>query len=81
VSAGRPVGAAVEVTPCGDGGPVLVRGADHVVDEDGRSHAVERPVVALCACDRSQRMPWCDGTHRAVQRARRKRAALAAGGD
>ncbi|GAB4008415.1 hypothetical protein GCM10028772_22610 [Nocardioides ultimimeridianus] len=46
------------------GGPVLVRGASEVLDEEGRTHAVERPVVALCACDLSQRKPWCDGTHK-----------------
>ena len=68
----------VSVTPCGPGGPLLLRGADRVVDQAGVSHEVDRPVVALCACDRSQRMPWCDGTHRAVQRAERRRDALAA---
>ena len=68
----------VSVTPCGPGGPLLLRGADRVVDQAGVSHEVDRPVVALCACDRSQRMPWCDNTHRAVQRAERRRDALAA---
>jgi CDGSH-type Zn-finger protein len=63
----------VSVTPCGAGGPLLVRGAEEVVDEHGVSHAVDRPVVALCACEKSQRMPWCDGTHRAAQRAKRRR--------
>jgi CDGSH-type Zn-finger protein len=58
---------------------LLLRGADEVVDTDGVVHAVNRPVVALCACDKSQRRPWCDGTHRAVQRARRHRAALTSG--
>jgi CDGSH-type Zn-finger protein len=29
---------------------------------------VERPVVALCTCRRSQRMPWCDSTHKSVRR-------------
>jgi CDGSH-type Zn-finger protein len=69
----------VSVTSCGPGGPLLLRGADHVVDEAGVRHEVDRPVVALCACDKSGRMPWCDGTHRAVQRAQRRRAALATG--
>jgi CDGSH-type Zn-finger protein len=68
----------VSVTRCGEGGPLLLRGADQVVDSDGVAHPVDRPVVALCACDKSRRMPWCDGTHRAVQRARRRRAVLAA---
>ena len=74
-------GRVVSVTACGDGGPLLLRGADRVVDEQGVSHAVDRPVVALCTCRRSQRLPWCDDTHRAVQRAERKRAELASPGE
>jgi CDGSH-type Zn-finger protein len=57
----------VIVRPC-PGGPLLVRGADSVVDEDGTSHEVTRPVVAVCACGKSSRMPWCDSTHKAIQR-------------
>ncbi len=57
----------VEVTLCPQG-PLLVRGADSVVDEDGRSHPVERPVVAVCVCGKSQRRPWCDGTHKVIPR-------------
>jgi CDGSH-type Zn-finger protein len=49
------------------GGPVLVRGADSVVDDEGARHEVTRPVVALCACGRSALAPWCDGTHKALQ--------------
>jgi CDGSH-type Zn-finger protein len=59
-------GGDVRVRPCPDG-PVLVRGAEVVLDDDGRAHPVTRPVVALCACDRSSRKPWCDGTHKSVQ--------------
>ena len=54
-------------------GPQVVRGATEVVDSAGVVHPVTRPVVALCTCDRSQRAPWCDGTHKAVERARRHR--------
>lgn len=57
----------VTVRPC-PGGPLLVRGADRVTGPDGVEHDVERPVVAVCACGRSQRQPWCDGTHRYVRR-------------
>jgi len=53
-----------EATP---GGPLLLRGADVVLDQHGREHAVTRPVVALCTCDLSQRKPWCDGTHKVAQ--------------
>jgi CDGSH-type Zn-finger protein len=49
-------------------GPWLVRGADGVETEDGTVHAATRPVVAVCACDKSQRLPWCDGTHKVLRR-------------
>jgi CDGSH-type Zn-finger protein len=63
----------VVVRPCADG-PLLVRGADVVEDAQGTAHAVTRPVVALCTCDKSSRLPWCDGTHKAVARAKRRKA-------
>jgi len=56
----------VRVCPAG---PLLVRGAEVVVDEQGDEHAVTRPVVALCACGKSGRKPWCDSTHKAIPRA------------
>ena len=65
---------AVVVRPCGDG-PLLVRGADVVEDAHGTAHPVTRPVVAVCTCEKSQRLPWCDGTHKAVARAKRRKAA------
>jgi CDGSH-type Zn-finger protein len=71
VSAGH---RSVVVTPCADG-PILVRGADVVQDANGTSHVVTRPVVALCTCEKSQRLPWCDGTHKAVERGRRRKEA------
>ena len=55
----------VRVCPAG---PLLVRGAEVVVDEQGDEHAVTRPVVALCACGKSGRKPWCDSTHKAIPR-------------
>jgi CDGSH-type Zn-finger protein len=60
---GREVG----ITPCPDG-PTLVRRADAIVEGDGTEHPVRRPVVALCTCDKSQRLPWCDSTHKALRR-------------
>ncbi len=60
-------GEAVSVTMCPHG-PLLVRGADQVRDPEGTLHDVTRPVVALCVCDKSQRKPWCDGTHKLVPR-------------
>ena len=57
----------VEVTMCPDG-PMLLRGADTVVDDEGRPHPVERPVVAVCMCGKSPRRPGCDGSHKVVNR-------------
>ena len=48
-------------------GPVLVRGAETVVDDQGLPHQVTRPVVALCVCGKSSRTPWCDGTHKSLR--------------
>ncbi|WP_331251531.1 CDGSH iron-sulfur domain-containing protein [Kytococcus sedentarius] len=53
----------VQVTEC-PGGPALLRGATHVVDAAGETHPVTRPVVAVCRCESSGRLPWCDGTHK-----------------
>ncbi|GAB2987642.1 CDGSH iron-sulfur domain-containing protein [Nocardioides montaniterrae] len=49
---------------CVPGGPLLLRGADVVLDEEGHAHDVRRPVVAVCTCGLTQRAPWCDGTHK-----------------
>jgi hypothetical protein len=57
---------AVEFTRC-PRGPVLVRGATSVEDADGRPHPVTRPVVAVCVCGKTQRDPWCDGTHKVLR--------------
>jgi len=58
----------VSVERCPDG-PVLVRGADVVRDSDGVEHMVTRSVVAVCACGKTSRPPWCDSTHKALRRA------------
>ena len=57
----------VRVRACPDG-PLLVRGADSVVDEHGHPHPVTRPVVAVCVCGLTSRSPWCDGTHQVTAR-------------
>ena len=59
--------APVAITLC-PGGPMLLRGATEVVDEDGAVHPVTRPVVAVCRCLRSERLPWCDSSHKAARR-------------
>ena len=55
----------VQVRVCPEG-PVLVRGATSIVDEDGTEHEVTRPVVAFCGCGKSSRKPWCDSTHKSI---------------
>lgn len=62
----------VEVTLCPDG-PLLVRGATTVVDDQGSRHSVTRPVVALCRCGSSGSLPWCDGMHKLLQQRDAKR--------
>ncbi len=56
----------VRVQVCPEG-PVLVRGAERVLDDRGREHEVTRPVVAVCVCGKSARKPWCDSTHKSIQ--------------
>ncbi|MBV9830490.1 MAG: CDGSH iron-sulfur domain-containing protein [Marmoricola sp.] len=67
MSAGTGARAEVTVRVCPDG-PLLVRGADKVTDSSGQEHEVTRPVVAVCTCGKSQRLPWCDSTHKSIPR-------------
>ncbi len=50
-------------------GPVLVEGPVEVELPDGSRVVSDRPVVALCACRRSRRYPFCDTSHRRRVRA------------
>ncbi|KIF71503.1 hypothetical protein HY68_27750 [Streptomyces sp. AcH 505] len=45
-------------------GPTLVEGPVEVLLEDGTTVSSDRFCVALCACGRSRRYPWCDTSHR-----------------
>lgn len=56
----------VRITECPDG-PLLVRGATAWPDARGVSRPVTRPVVAVCRCTLSERLPWCDGSHKLAQ--------------
>ena len=47
-----------------EGGPFLVEGPVEVELPDGTRVSSGRPVVALCACRRSKRYPFCDTSHR-----------------
>jgi CDGSH-type Zn-finger protein len=44
--------------------PVLVEGPVDLVLPDGTPVRSDRPVVAICACRRSKRYPFCDTSHR-----------------
>jgi CDGSH-type Zn-finger protein len=50
------------------GGPKLLRGQQTVLDADGVPHETTRPVTAVCRCEKSQSLPWCDGTHKVLPR-------------
>lgn len=45
-------------------GPILVEGPVELVHEDGSMTRSERVMVAICACRRSKRYPYCDTSHR-----------------
>ena len=47
-----------------EGGPILVEGPVELETPDGTIVRSERPVVAVCACRRSKRYPFCDTSHR-----------------
>lgn len=55
----------VTITPYRDG-PYVVRGPFRLVDGQGNEIEVRRKSVALCRCGYSTRMPFCDGSHKAV---------------
>ncbi|CAM03442.1 iron-binding CDGSH zinc finger protein [Saccharopolyspora erythraea NRRL 2338] len=46
------------------GGPILVEGPVELVMDDGTTVCSDRFVVAVCACRRSKRYPFCDTSHR-----------------
>ncbi|MCG7309436.1 CDGSH iron-sulfur domain-containing protein [Brachybacterium sp. ACRRE] len=52
---------------------MLLRG-DHVIrDAEGNEHETPRPVSAVCMCGGSAIKPWCDGTHKAIEKRRGQR--------
>ena len=47
-----------------EGGPIMVEGPVELDLPDGTRVRSDRPVVAVCACRRSKRYPFCDTSHR-----------------
>ena len=47
---------------------MLVEGPVEVVGADGEVVRSDRPLVALCTCRRSDRLPFCDTSHRPRRR-------------
>ncbi|MDR7300228.1 CDGSH iron-sulfur domain-containing protein [Haloactinomyces albus] len=45
-------------------GPILIEGPVELVLADGTAVESDRFVVAVCACRRSRRYPFCDTSHR-----------------
>lgn len=43
---------------------MLIEGPVEVVQPDGEAVCSDRPLVALCTCRRSDRLPFCDTSHR-----------------
>lgn len=53
------------ITPYRDG-PLVVRGAFRLTDQDGNELEARRDTVALCRCGKSRIRPFCDGTHQLI---------------
>ena len=66
----------VTITPYRDG-PLLVRGPVELVGADGEVVVPRRRTVALCRCGGTGTPPWCDGTHKVIERGLRRRQAVA----
>lgn len=59
----RPERGSTRITLGGEG-PILVEGPVEVELGDGTLVRSDRPVVALCVCKGSDRLPFCDTSHR-----------------
>ncbi|MGB4136292.1 MAG: CDGSH iron-sulfur domain-containing protein [Microbacterium sp.] len=45
-------------------GPLLVRGAFELIDDDGEPIPPSRRTIGLCRCGLSSIKPLCDGSHK-----------------
>lgn len=57
-------------------GPLIVRGDFTLGDVKGKPIEHTSRAVALCRCGKSQSKPFCDGTHKRIQRPRPSSDAL-----
>jgi CDGSH-type Zn-finger protein len=57
--------APARITPYRDG-PLIIRGPFTLTDQDGTVVEISQDTIALCRCGQSQRKPFCDGTHNAI---------------
>lgn len=55
-------------------GPLIVRGPAEVIAEDDTVLERRPGPIALCRCGKSALAPFCDGTHKVLQRGERRRA-------
>jgi CDGSH-type Zn-finger protein len=60
---GEGTGPGATITPYRDG-PLIVRGAFRLVDQEGNEIDPGRDTVALCRCGKSGIKPFCDGSHK-----------------
>lgn len=56
-------GALITLRP---GGPASISGTFTVIDEEGKE-LEKKEKVSICRCGASQKMPFCDGAHKALQ--------------
>jgi len=56
------------ITPYRDG-PLLVRGAFKLLDQNGEEIELggREKTTALCRCGKSRMRPFCDGTHNVIR--------------
>ena len=55
----------ISITPYPNG-PFIVRGADRLLDDEGKEVELQRKTIAVCRCGKSRIHPLCDGTHKRI---------------
>lgn len=44
-------------------GPLIVQGANELLDTVGDKYPLDKNTISLCRCGHSSNKPFCDGTH------------------